>query len=231
MTGTPSRCPFDHEPLDLVDKLGALRRLQARGGAYAGHLTDPVRDHLEGGRFVEAVPFHQVREPHRPQLGQFLVEVHPVDQVRGPVLDGRRGIGIDWCGGHQVTWAFNSVLLAGLYGGKGLLTAERSHQSPSPTGGVAPGKKEQWQYREHDAGHNYGDVHAVPGRRARNLEQAEREHRVTVRLGEDKREQEVVPGAEAGKNADHPDYGAGQRPHQPGKKIVRSLAPSTAMAS
>ena len=88
----PEPGAFDHKPLDLVEQLGALQRLEASGSSYPRDLADAVRDHCKRCVLVQALVLDQIWETDRSQLRQLLVDVHAIDQVVDPVLNRRSGV-------------------------------------------------------------------------------------------------------------------------------------------
>ena len=124
----------NHEPLDLVQQLGTLLRLETRRSTYTRDLADAVGDHSQRRILIEALALYQVRKLHRTQLGQLLVEVHMVDQVVDPIF--YRQIRIHIGRGSQlftsVVFSVSLAALSRLGQGVGQFTCQRRANPPIP---------------------------------------------------------------------------------------------------
>ena len=79
-------------PLDLVGDAGRPLGVEAARPGDPGDLTQPVAGQLGCPLRRELVTTHELEHPCRTELGQLLLECHPVEQVLGALLHVASGV-------------------------------------------------------------------------------------------------------------------------------------------
>ena len=92
---------LDEEALHLVGEDRDLARLEVRCSGQTRDLADPETDQPFGLLGVERPDPDDLEGPDGSELGDLLLDGHPVEQVRDPFVDGQRGVQVALFECHQ----------------------------------------------------------------------------------------------------------------------------------